>query len=84
MYYHSQTQSCLISCPLGTYYITNTNTNISECMICTVPCQTCTNSTNCISCNNGFYLHEGSCITACPIKYYADASGICNRCYGMC
>lgn len=80
-YYHSFSKSCLMSCPLGTYSIT---TPTLQCNNCISPCQTCKNSTNCISCVMGYLLYKGTCVQNCPIKYYADGSGICNRCYGLC
>jgi proprotein convertase subtilisin/kexin type 5 len=82
-FYHNLSESCLMECPIGTFY--DTSTSISLCTGCLDPCATCSNSaTNCISCVSGYMLLDGSCTSSCPIKFYADPSGICNRCFGVC
>ena len=80
-YFHQNSSSCLLNCPMGTYYVYEP---LAICETCVSPCETCLNDTNCISCEGSLLLFEGTCVAQCPQMYYADSSGLCNRCYGLC
>lgn len=45
-----------------------------RCAACHVSCETCrgSNSSQCVSCADGHFWHDGSCIRDCPAHHYAD------------
>jgi hypothetical protein len=62
-------------------------TAASVCIACPSPCYTCSvlNPSTCLSCNNGNFLDETSCISLCPSGEYAiESSWSCNSCGSNC
>jgi hypothetical protein len=60
--------------------------NNSICLSCLSNCLSClsANASYCTSCLSNDYLFNGTCLTACPDFYFADASGNCLRCLSPC
>ena len=53
------------------------------CYSCDASCATCTDSTNCLTCNSGFYwtITNGGLCTACPSGCATcDSTGTCSSC----
>lgn len=70
---------CVSVCPLG-YYI---DYNTYMCRLCQYGCDTCTNSTICITCKIGYYALDIQCVSECPIGYLS-ISGKCLPCISPC
>ena len=56
---------------------------------CNSDCRTCNSSTkyNCLSCNKGLSLYNGSYSTCCPERYKSndmESNNICIDCYKNC
>lgn len=69
---------CISSCPSGFWQDTYTRT-CQPCWSSSSPpytCATCYGSrdTNCLSCHDGSFLHQGQCINPCPDGYWSDTS----------
>ncbi|XP_053563121.1 R-spondin-1 [Bombina bombina] len=65
-----QTGVCLLSCPAG--YFDVRNLEINKCVKCKINnCETCFSKHFCTKCNEGFYLHKGSCYATCPEGFTA-------------
>jgi hypothetical protein len=65
---------CSISCPNGTYPVTN-----MSCLVCPSPCATCLTSTSCLTCISPYLLFNSTCILICPDSYYKNQI-ICSSC----
>lgn len=86
-----------LSCISGTYYIsssqscvTNCTTNLfidyvsQSCVGCNSTCNTCINSsTTCTSCTSPAVLYNYQCLTVCPNQMYS-LGGICTLCPSNC
>lgn len=69
-------------CPNGTF-----QTSFHTCEKCFETCEKCTGSTDsdCSSCNYGFLLSDGKCITKCPDNTTnINSKCINDTCYGNC
>lgn len=65
-------RTCVVSCTTNQVAVNGT------CFDCLIPCSTClTNTSNCISCLSGYYLHNNQCISACPAPLVPDSNNIC-------
>ena len=67
----------MTECPEGTYLTVSNETDSSTnvCRKCDTGCKRCTeNSSNCLSCEIGYYLYEDNCITTCKDGYYAKTN----------
>jgi len=73
-------EKCESTCPDGSYQ------NGTSCQECSSPCLTCTTSaTNCLSCNESWYLLNNSCVDNCPLNYYVEnGQSTCNECNDSC
>jgi len=60
--------NCVTQCPVNNYYLDSLN-NI--CKTCQSPCLNCQSIILCTSCLTG-YLSNNSCVSVCPIGYYAN------------
>ncbi|XP_062964839.1 extracellular matrix organizing protein FRAS1 isoform X1 [Cynocephalus volans] len=70
---------CESSCGQGFYSRQGT------CTACDQSCKSCgPNSPRCLTCTEKSVLHEGKCISECPIGYYADDTGRCKVCHESC
>lgn len=79
MYFSSKNNSCVASCPNGTF------SSIVYCLVCGGSCATCTGSANqCLSCANGLYVLNGSCMSSCPTGYKPIATLNCVYCGTSC
>lgn len=60
---------CVPVCPQQ-YYVDSNN----YCQTCPTNCLTCLSADigNCTSCNTGFIVFEGICVTSCPVGYSPD------------
>ncbi|XP_022919564.2 furin-like protease 2 isoform X1 [Onthophagus taurus] len=60
---------CMGSCPANTF-----QTDDHSCGLCHQSCETChgLNSSQCISCNEGKFWHDGRCVNDCPAHHYGD------------
>ena len=68
-----------LSC-LDGYYFTN-----FQCKACSASCRTCAGDPySCTSCPSTQKLLGGSCIAACGLGFFADATGTCQTCPATC
>lgn len=79
---------CPSSCPSTSFFGQIDNvTNTCSCQQCIYPCSTCSNSSVCLTCVDG-YLYAGSCLVQCPTSYYGSSiTGACTLCsltYAQC
>ncbi len=56
---------CLDECPHRFYK----NVKNQKCEKCLDNCKFCTDNHKCISCNSGFYIYNGVCVSDCPSGY---------------
>jgi len=66
---------CVTNCPSGYYKDASTQT----CLPCSPNCKSCQNSSNCVVCNNNYFLLTGKCRPDCP-NGYAQNNGKCVPC----
>jgi len=66
---------CVTNCPSGYYKDATTQT----CLPCSPNCKSCQNSSNCLVCNNNYFLLSGKCRPDCP-NGYAQNNGKCVPC----
>ena len=59
--------TCVSACPNNTYYNIDMQTAEITCLLCTFPCATCSYSSLCTTCIDGFYLYDNACESSCPI-----------------
>ncbi|XP_021397203.2 proprotein convertase subtilisin/kexin type 5 isoform X2 [Lonchura striata] len=75
---------CFKECPEGSYYEEATK----DCQACNRTCQTCSSSTICLTCRNGWILnHDGHCILpgyCSPTEYYLEEIQTCKSCHKKC
>ena len=81
--------ACLSSCPVGHAPIAGTDGHALGCAACHEECGSCLGpaANQCTSCDSvgvHAYLHEGSCLVACPHGHYADAARACHACEPTC
>ncbi|EAY19484.1 hypothetical protein TVAG_136150 [Trichomonas vaginalis G3] len=69
---------CLNNC--GDYYFGNENI----CKNCAVNCKNCQSQTECIKCEESFYLQNGKCQPKCNDHNYGDNHNICHECSRNC
>ncbi|XP_074062783.1 proprotein convertase subtilisin/kexin type 5 isoform X2 [Macrotis lagotis] len=76
-------QSCIPSCPQGTW----PSEKSGKCEKCTDDCEDCSMMNNCLRClsqpDHPLYLHHGRCYTQCPEAFYAE-NGTCRACDLAC
>lgn len=63
--------TCLSSCPLGTYASNSTNLTkyTPVCLACVYPCATCQSPTSCTSCSNSsLFYYKNQCLSSCPLN----------------
>lgn len=75
-------KKCEWVCPNG-YFLNRTT---QTCLTCAANCKTCYGSTlgYCLSCNTGYYLQGGLCLSTCPSRTYKTADGFCVNCPAGC
>ena len=82
--YYLHGDTCVVTCPLGSYSMQVTK----QCVECPSSCSQCTNATHCTSCISGdTYLNPTTfaCIDFCPSgQYGSDATGQCESCQPKC
>lgn len=62
--------SCVTSCPTGTYPDTNNTFGPNLCLPCDVSCSACTGSPSpCSECNTPYFFFNGTCVLTCPTDY---------------
>ncbi|XP_019410471.1 PREDICTED: proprotein convertase subtilisin/kexin type 5 isoform X4 [Crocodylus porosus] len=75
---------CFKECPEGTYYEEGTE----DCQECNRTCQTCSSSTDCLTCREGFVMNrQGYCMvsTFCSLTEYQDQkTHTCKPCHEKC
>lgn len=74
---------CLTTCPSATVSYTNTTTLQASCIACPSNCISCSSALFplCLNCNNGFYLHSGTCIANCSsVSLYSSYLNTCAAC----
>ncbi|XP_005061308.2 PREDICTED: proprotein convertase subtilisin/kexin type 5 isoform X3 [Ficedula albicollis] len=75
---------CFEECPEGSYYEKATE----DCQACNRTCQTCSSSTACLTCRNGWVLnHDGHCTlpgNCPPTEYYIEEIQTCKSCHKKC
>ncbi|XP_055951488.1 extracellular matrix organizing protein FRAS1-like [Argiope bruennichi] len=71
---------CLTKCPDG--YFSDEN---NECKSCSSSCKTCFGNmtSQCSSCEKGYYLQKGQCVKSCDPNFYAS-DGYCLECHESC
>jgi hypothetical protein len=77
LYSLEDSRSCVSKCPIG-YYEDNSNI----CSNCKENCIKCTNSDDCLKCQQGYYLQPDidECKSYCPEFYYTNDSLEAPRC----
>lgn len=75
----SNQASCVNNCPSGFYAqpILSTafnNSNNLQCVACNSPCLTCTSSSSCTLCINGYSLRGSNCVSTCPSGTFSTTS----------
>ena len=77
--------SCIsVLCPSNYYVKYNPSFN---CVACSLPCNSCFNSTFCYSCVSTYYLlaSQGKCLTTCPLGMFAqNQTNVCQTCDSNC
>ena len=69
---------CLSACAAYQYLLSSivNNNVVNTCVNCTLPCDRCTNATNCTHCVANYYVDVNSaCVTDCGTNYYASTTG---------
>eukprot|EP00045_Choanoeca_perplexa_P018407 m.290873 g.290873 ORF g.290873 m.290873 type:complete len:3950 (+) comp17810_c0_seq1:79-11928(+) len=63
-----------------------TSTSFPSCSNCDASCKTCqgTASSDCLTCKFGYALHNGVCVSDCPIGTYENAQAQCVPCHASC
>lgn len=56
------------------------------CSPCHSTCASCSGagSNQCLSCTGSLVLHQGQCLSNCPVGRYADSKGVCQQCDSSC
>ena len=83
-HYISSTNSthnqCTASCPSGSF----ANALLGACQSCIYPCQTCSSTLDCLSCQAGA-LHSSRCLSSCPDTTFLNTTATtCDNCGGNC
>ena len=50
---------------------------------CSEHCDSCTSSTDCRKCSDGYILHQGYCLSSCPAGFFKVGSS-CQSCNSNC
>jgi hypothetical protein len=66
--------SCISSCPLGTYSVGSVCTN------CPSSCSACSDHNTCSSCIDGYVKFATLCLNTCPAGYQSN-NGVCEIIY---
>ncbi|KAL3876627.1 hypothetical protein ACJMK2_034445 [Sinanodonta woodiana] len=70
---------CIDYCPAN-YYVKGGN-----CIACPPTCRTCTpDGSGCATCWPGGLIHQGQCVTRCPVGYSDNKRGSCSACHPSC
>jgi len=79
-----QNNTCVSNCSSNSTYAGSLG-GISACVLCISPCQTCSNSTYCLSCVAGYMLSGGICSTSCTAGYFFNSTIVnCQACSTGC
>lgn len=78
-YLHIKHNKCYQDCPIGTFK----DNELMICSDCNDRCSSCDSKDNCQTCKLGFNLHEGKCVSSCPIGT-TSIYGICIACENNC
>jgi proprotein convertase subtilisin/kexin type 5 len=71
------------TCPSTHYLAAACNsTHDTQCAICT-GCATCNGPDMCVTCEPGFALLDGVCVTSCPAHTFND-NNVCTPCHASC
>jgi hypothetical protein len=73
---------CDTKCPSG-HFIDKSNESSPTCKNCITNCQQCNDQKTCLKCNNGFYLQNNSCVSACDQGYRLSGDK-CIPCTATC
>jgi len=68
-----------INCPTGSY----ANSTNNQCSGCSSPCQTCSSSVSCLTCNVNYVLSGNICILSC-LTGYLNITNVCLICISPC
>ena len=78
-FYNSNNRTCTASCPVGTY------ASVIFCKLCNDVCSSCFGTaSNCTNCSNGLYLHQNTCLNACPSSFKPTIARACEYCNITC
>lgn len=79
--YMPDNSTCVVDCPTAYFRLESAG----ECRKCnTTACAECEISANtCTSCASNKYLHESTCLSACP-EFYYSFNGECLQCSSPC
>lgn len=83
---YATTGECLSNCPDTFYNMTNLTTQLFQCEPCHNSCQVCSNNSSnaCITCASPLIFHQNSCLTECPLNFYAENNLVCLNCHSIC
>lgn len=62
------------------------NRTSQSCLLCATNCKTCYQDKQgfCLSCNEGYYLNSGACLSSCPPRTFKTSNGFCVNCPAGC
>ncbi|KRX04787.1 WW domain [Pseudocohnilembus persalinus] len=82
-YLYTPEMECITNCDSYQGWYTGT----TQCEQCNVACKICTAGTanDCSSCNPNYYLFGTSCLSVCPVEYFANTNSLtCEECVEPC
>ncbi|BGP05634.1 hypothetical protein JCM10049v2_001440 [Rhodotorula toruloides] len=68
-------KTCSNNCPAGQFGGAN-----GQCTPCSANVKTCRDANTALTCNSGFFLNKGACVTKCPLSTYVDSTNTCRAC----
>jgi len=75
--------TCVTTCPTGTYSSVNPN----DCINCPANCTSCTSASYCSTCATGLALFNGICTSTCSNGFYlsnTNTTASCSACSAQC
>ncbi|KAL4494456.1 hypothetical protein ABPG72_019866 [Tetrahymena utriculariae] len=77
--YHVVNSKFQCVCQENQYMVSN-----YSCLNCDQSCKTCSDSTTCLTCQQGKVLYQNLCQDKCPDEYFLDSENKCQKCPNNC